>query len=246
MRIERHDPVDRRERDGQDAGTAIPGALTSRKRAISDRHRDFAPVLRGRPLVQQEAYRAAIARSRATARPMKNGTFRYGAFIWRMRSAATASGRAHRNSGRHPEQNRDEEQRDERQGSRLAASNTRRLDESPLAAGQVLQHQQPQRSERRARDRTGSRSATTGRTDPRFMKAPISAGHEADEADDERPLLEPASAGRSGGHCVCHPSLRRFAGSRAPRRRPASRASSDRRPARPTAPRAGSSCSARM
>ena len=108
-------------------------------------------------------------------------------------------------------------------------------DETPLTARQVLQHQQRQAAERRGPDRTESRSATTGRTDPdsgtpRGRPPPGRPGPRSGPAAEAEP-----SAGTSGcaayvSHDGSVPAL--------PAGRRRSAPSSGRRPECPTARRA--------
>ena len=88
-----------------------------------------------------------------------------------------------------PEQNRDEEQRTS--GSvRDGGLEHSPADEPPLAAGQVLQHQQPQRAERQAKH---EQKANQPRPEEliQIHERAEHARRQPDEADDERPLLEP-------------------------------------------------------
>ena len=103
VRVERHHPVDRREGHREHVEQQPRRADRRGSAACRPVDRHLAAVLRRRPLVEQQRHRSRT-RSRRTARPMKNGTFRYGAFNCRIVSPLTRSGPRPQIERRQPEQ----------------------------------------------------------------------------------------------------------------------------------------------
>jgi hypothetical protein len=115
---------------------------------------------------------------------------------------AAPPGCAQHEDPRHAEDQRHGRQRHDRQQAAAGLEHPP-AHHAPLAARQVLQHQQPEASEAQAQ---AEQEADQPRREELvdIRRGAGGAGDERDDADDERPLLEAAEAGNVAGRECLH------------------------------------------
>ena len=146
VRVERHDPVDAGEGDGERVDHQA-GAAQPLNRQIDAR---VAGVLPQRQPVQHHRERRPARRSRCTTRTVKNVVFRYGALACRMWSCCTRSACVHGYSCCIPSRIGSEQHRQQR--NRPARRLEDPPEDAPRATRQVLNHHQRHRAERDAEE----------------------------------------------------------------------------------------------